>query len=228
MVERSLLGAVGPAQSEELVHFTSRGREPGPGATPDVRAMTASQRLDSILYSELLRTFAPYGVERACACFSESPANHLAHLIGDRQFEPWGIVATRQGLLEAGGGAVAYVPDEVYDQFRVAGLEHWAVRTGTGSTWMHEREWRVPAPDGTAGMQLYNLRAVLVGDRDWRPSPVGTDLWMHMNEGTLCQGCPDPFCEEITELPRLWLQSEIWVWDPVAQQVELYPPGALR
>ncbi|MFF3919458.1 hypothetical protein ACFYZB_39730 [Streptomyces sp. NPDC001852] len=228
MVEISLLGSVGPAQSDELVHFTSRGREPGPGATPDVRAMTASQRLDSILGSETLRTFAPYGVARACACFSESPANHLAHLIVDRQFEPWGIVATRDGLLAAGGGAVAYVPDEVYNQLRAAGLEHWAVRTGAGSTWMHEREWRVPAPDGTAGMQLYSLRAVLVGDRDWRPSPVRTGLSMHMDQGTLCEGCPDPFCEEMTDLPRLWLQSEIWVWDPVTRQVELYPPGALR
>lgn len=228
MGEMPLLGAVGPAQSDELVHFTSRGREPGPGATPDVRAMTASQRLDSILGSETLRSFAPYGVARACICFSESPASHLAHLIGDRQFEPWGVVATRDGLLAAGGGSVAYVPDEVYDQFRDAGLDHWAVRTGAGSTWMHEREWRVPAPDGTAGMQLYNLRAVLVGDRAWRPTEVRTGLFVHMDQGELCGGCGDPFCEEMTDLPRLWSQSEIWVWNPLARLVERYPPGALR
>ena len=223
-----VLGAVGPAQSDELVHFTSRGREPGPGAAPDVRAMTASQRLDSILVSETLRTFPPYSVARACACFSESPANHLSHLIADRQFEPWGIVVPREGLLAAGGGAVAYVPDEVYDEFRAAGLEHWAVRTGVGSSWMHEREWRMPAPDGTAGMELYKLRAVLVGDLDWRPSLVGTGLFMHMDQGTLCAGCVDPYCEEERVLPRLWQESEIWVWNPVARQVVRYPPGVLR
>jgi hypothetical protein len=49
-----VLGAVGPAQSEELVYFTSRGREPGPGAPPDIRAMTASERLDSTPRSEVL------------------------------------------------------------------------------------------------------------------------------------------------------------------------------
>jgi hypothetical protein len=93
---------------------------------------------------------------------------------------------------------------------------------------MHEREWRVPAPDGTVGMQLSILRAVLVEDRDWRPTPVGTGLFMHMDQGELCAGCVDPFCEEMTDLPRLWMQSEIWVWNPIARQVERYPPGVLR
>jgi hypothetical protein len=137
-------------------------------------------------------------------------------------------VATRDGLLAAGGGTVAYVPEEVYEAFRTAGLEHWAVRTSAGSTWMHEREWRVPAPDGADGLQLYNLRAVLVGNPNWRPTEVRTGWFMHMDQGELCGGCNDPFCLEMTDLPRLWLQSEIWVWNSAVRQVEVYPPGALR
>lgn len=225
------LGAVGPAQSEELVHFTSRGREPGPGAAPDIRPLSASERLDSILYFELLRSSKPYGVERACVWFSESPPDHLAHLIVDRQFEPWGIVVTREAVLDAGGGAVAYVPDDIYTQFRAAGLGHWAVRTGTDSTWMHEREWRVPVFDEpkavTLGVQLTSLRAVLIGDPDWRPSRERTGMWIHMQDGTPCHGCGDPFCEEIMEWPRLWLESEIWVWDMAARAVTRHPPGTL-
>ncbi|MER6918844.1 hypothetical protein [Streptomyces spiralis] len=191
--------------------------------------MTASERLDSILRGEVLRSSQPYGAERACLCFSESPPDHLAHLIADRQFEPYGIVVTREGVLDAGGGAVAYVPEDTYSLFRAAGLEHWAVRTGTDSTWMHEREWRVPVPDGpqTVGMQLGSLRAVLVGDPAWRPSRIGTGTWIHMQEGTPCHGCGDPFCEEYTVLPRLWLESEIWVWDEAARGVTRYPPGTL-
>ncbi|MFD7409734.1 hypothetical protein ACFV7R_45735 [Streptomyces sp. NPDC059866] len=147
------------------------------------------------------------------------------HEIGIGKCSPWGIVTHRSTILSFGGGSVAYVPDSVYEQFQQAGLEHWSVRTATGSTWMHEREWRLPRPRGTAG--IASVQAVLVGDINWRPSLVEA-RWVDRTTGDPVTGEEaSPYAELVHELPRLWRESWIWVWDPQHETVVKHPPGTL-
>ncbi|MFJ2672848.1 hypothetical protein [Streptomyces sp. NPDC087525] len=221
-------GLIGPAQSDELVHFTGKEGCFTAGVPDEVRRMTPSERLDAILGSRLLRGFPPFGDSRACVCFSESPLDHLAHLITVRGFSPWGIVLTLNQMLDAGGGSVSYVPTAVRERFVKAGLGHWAVRTDTDSSWMHEREWRLPLNPGFAGARLDGLAAILVGDPTWRPSLVGAGDWINRATGEPCQPGEDPFCEESEDFPKVWQESEIWVWDKNTQQVVRHPPGTPR
>ncbi len=146
------LGVVGPAQSDYLYHFTGRNGQRPDSVPESIQGMSAQERLDSILREKQFRAYAPFGATTPCICFSESPPDHLKYLLGIGRFSPWGIVTHRSAILSAGGGSVAYVPDAVHAQFQQAGLAHWSVRTATGSTWMHEREWRLPRPQGTAGI----------------------------------------------------------------------------
>ncbi|GAA1111155.1 hypothetical protein [Streptomyces javensis] len=220
------LGVVGPAQSDDLYHFTGRNGSRPTWVPEDIQRMTPQERLECILKEERLRAFAPFGTTRACVCFSESPPDHLEHLISMGRFSPWGVVSGRAGLLGLGGGAVAYVPDDVFDRFKARGLEHWAVRTGSDSAWMHEREWRLPLTKDA--VRISSVRAILVGDPNWRPSPVETGEWIDRSTGEPAPG-PDgsPRVEQVKGLPRLWRESAIWVWDAGSGAVVKHPPGAL-
>lgn len=48
--------------------------------------MTPVQRLDKVLTEGKLRGFAPFGAQTPVLCFSESPPDHLAHLIAERHW----------------------------------------------------------------------------------------------------------------------------------------------
>ncbi|MEW1700010.1 hypothetical protein, partial [Streptomyces sp. NPDC091278] len=67
------LQGTGPAQSDTLVHFTSRGEYASftPKVPEEFRQMTAQERLDSILGSGRLYGYPPFGAQQACVCFSE-------------------------------------------------------------------------------------------------------------------------------------------------------------
>lgn len=219
------LGVVGPAQSDYLYHFTGRNGQRPDWVPESIQGMSAQERLDSILREKQFRAYAPFGATTPCICFSESPPDHLKYLIGIGRFSPWGIVTHRSAILSAGGGSVAYVPDAVHAQFQETGLAHWSVRTGAGSTWMHEREWRLPWPEGTVGIRY--AQAILVGDPSWRPSPVETG-WVDASTGDPVTGEEtSPYAEPVYELPVLWGTSWIWVWDPHQEAVMKYPPGTL-
>ena len=220
------LGLTGPAQSDNLFHFTGRAGDRPEWVPDEIRTMDARQRLSSILSEKKILAFPPYGATTPCVCFSECPPNHLDFLIGQRRFKPWGVIGWRAALLEYGGGTVAYVPNEVHAQFPPR-LAHWAVRTGTGSTWLHEREWRLPIPAGEDHIKLGGLRAILIGDVNWRPEPVVTH-WVDGSTGDPLPG-PDgnPETQPITDLPQLWRESAIWVWDPRRKSVVPYAPGEL-
>ncbi|MCZ0997600.1 hypothetical protein O1M63_04755 [Streptomyces mirabilis] len=195
--------------------------------------MTPPQRLDSILSSGKLAGFPPFGVEETpCACLSESPPEHLAYLIADRGFAPWGIVLTRSDVAGVGGGSVAYVPAEVRSQFRTAGLRHWAVRLDADSQWTREREWRIPLPAHTDAngtlwgeIQINRLAAILIGDPEWRPT-AHTTGWVRPESGE--QAYPDePGAHQLVELPILWRTAPIWIWDSELRTVEIHPAGTL-
>ncbi|WP_406354213.1 hypothetical protein [Streptomyces sp. NBC_00658] len=229
-----VLQAVGPAQSDTLIHFTSRGENASftPKVPEQYRQMTAQDRLDSILGSGRLYGYPPFGAQQTCVCFSESPPDHLAHLITDRGFGPWGVVVTRAGVLKHDGGAVAYVTDDVYTRFAEAGLAHWAVPIRENSQWMHEREWRAPLCEEVNGtvkqyscFSMASAHAILIGDPGWRPTPVTTG---YANGFTGEQTYPDDQAAvPVQELPEMWRKSTIWVWNPETQLVDEYPAGTL-
>jgi hypothetical protein len=174
--------------------------------------MTPQQRLDAIITERTLRAFPPFGANFPCACFSEASPEHLAFLVRMMLVKPWGIVTRRASLLRLGGGAVAYVPDTPYQYFKNVGMAHWAVRVATNSTWMHEREWRVPRQSGE--IRLNSVSAILIGDASWRPSLVETD------EET-------PHAQPRQDYPALWRESEIWAWDDESKSVIKHRPGSL-
>ncbi|WP_159461058.1 hypothetical protein [Streptomyces viridosporus] len=220
------LGLVGPAQSDDLFHFTGRNGNRPVHVPEEIRNMTPQERLDAILGTRTLRGFPPFGTAQSCICFSECTPAHLAHLVLTRGFSPWGVVVSRSAVLRLGGGSVAYVPDAVYSYFKARGLEHWAVRTGSDSVWLHEREWRLPIHG--AGVNLVNIRAILIGDPGWRPSLVPTGDWRNGETGELLSG-PDgnPHTRPVEALPHLWQSHEIWVWDASTKTVARKPPGTL-
>lgn len=236
------LNMAGPAQSDHLIHFTGRpiGRQLTPSVPPEIRAMTPQQRLDSILGSASVRAFAPFGVERPAVCFSESPPEHMVHLVADIGFPPWGIVVSRVDFVANGGGAVAYLPDHVRDDFPPH-LRHWVVpfKTDGGlGDWSHEREWRLPMPKIPESDNYYPaidfrattvLQAVLVGEPSRRPTPVGTGMWIDHTTGDPHPGPATPYCEEQTEPPRLWREAqEIWAWNPAARRIDKYTLSELN
>ncbi|WP_274036587.1 hypothetical protein [Streptomyces sp. MMBL 11-1] len=206
-------GITGPAQSDNLFHFTGRvGDRPSDVPRP-IQEMTPEERLDAIIGEPVLRAFPPFGTSAPCVCFSESPPEHLAFLINGGRVKPWGIVISRAQMVKAGGGSVAYVPDQVYEYFKNTGMGHWAVRVGPGSSWMHEREWRLPCLK-VSGVRLMTLQAILIGNRTWRPSLI--ERSDPRSPGTRLMG-----------FPPLWQASPIWVWDSSSKSVVPHPPGSL-
>ncbi|WP_328663302.1 hypothetical protein [Streptomyces sp. NBC_00328] len=94
--------------------------------------MAPQGRLNCILTEGKLRGFAPFGAKTPVLCFSESPPDHLAHLIADKGFAPWGIVTTRSKILARGGGAVAYLPRSVAEDFPAPIAIGWSQFKRTG------------------------------------------------------------------------------------------------
>ncbi|MFJ6129301.1 hypothetical protein ACIQKE_29940 [Streptomyces griseoviridis] len=227
------LGQVGPAQSEYLYHFTGRNGDRPVWVPEDIRDASPQQRLDAILREERFRAFAPFGAAAAgagatgvpCLCFSECPFEHLDHLIRTGRFEPWGVVTTREKVHRRGGGAVAYVPTDVHEAFVKANLGHWAVRTEQDSSWLHEREWRLPLPAGSHA--IGSVQAIIVADAEWRPSRVGTGRWIDGVTGLEEPGPVSPHAIERDDYPRLWRGSVVWVWNAEAKNVTRYEPGEL-
>ncbi|MGW8985071.1 hypothetical protein ACWGQ9_20695 [Streptomyces parvus] len=225
------LGLVGPAQSEYLIHFTGRNGSRPTWVPEHIRAMSPQERLDAILREGKFRLFPPFGAASPgdsglpCLCFSECPTGHLDYLVSIRGFQPWGIAGTREGVHRLGGGAVAYVPPEVHARFQAAGLGHWAVRTGEGSTWLHEREWRIPL--STWRGDIESVRAILIGDAEWRPTKVPSGRWVDGTNGLEVVGPAAPNAIEAREYPRLWQESNVWVWNREKRDFDKYGPGEL-
>ncbi len=210
---RRLLEEPGPAQSDWLIHFC--GRPPGTAQSPalrrDIAAMTTQQRLYNILWTQRLLGSAPFGAATPVVCLSECSMDHMKWLIGQRGWQPWGVMFNRQYIYDIGGGPVWYCRTEQYGALN-SDVRHWAVRLETEparSDWLHEREWRVAAPhlsiplEWTQGDRPHPQVAVLVGDPSWQPISVSR------------------------ELPALWTNSYRGYWDASAGQiVSLRPPTA--
>jgi hypothetical protein len=174
-----------PDLSGLLTHFCDRARWQ-PSITPEIRGMTAQQRLESILWEGLLRGFVTFSGGVPAVCFTEATLNGLAYLTSKPQpYQPWGLVFDRQAIFDAGGGPVYYARPEEYEFLRgicESGqvnnrLQTWLVRLGGTSDWLEEREWRVPLAPAPAEpalvLQALGLRALLVGDQGWSAARSG-------------------------------------------------------
>lgn len=108
---------------------------------------------------------------------TESTQAGQHHLIGDRGYEPWGIVFRKTTVFAWGGGPAWYVR---HAQWHVLDpdLRHSAVLTEPGrADWLHEREWRVPATGRPAAVRftLADVHAVIVGNFAWPGGPADGD-----------------------------------------------------
>lgn len=97
-------------QSDTLIHFCGRAR---PSAAADVASLTASQRLDTILRTGVLRAFPPYGGSWPVICFSESDSSGVEALLRYGDFQPWGLIVQRDWVWRQGGGPVWYVREDM-------------------------------------------------------------------------------------------------------------------
>ncbi len=230
-IEVVQLGVPGPAQSDTLIHFCGRpaGRKLTPGVPNDIGDLSPEGRLSSILWDEGWRGFPPFGADpdQPAVCFSESPHEHLKHLLHERRWPAWGIVVTRQSLYAAGGGPVYYARPERYDK-RSKDDKPWMVRfeanPNNWSDWTHERQWRVVLPATRPFLSFNALQpvAILVGDPMWEPAR-GTGYYIDRASGELC-GPDSVYAEELSSLPGWWDRLQRWWWHEEAGEVVRLSP----
>lgn len=173
--------------------------------------MTAQQRLESILWESKLRGFVTFSGGVPAVCFTEATPNGLNFMIGQRSYQPWGLVFDRQSIYTAGGGPVWHARPEEYwflrnlcETGQVNGrLQSWLVRLDGSSDWLEEREWRIPlltAPyEPALVLGALRLEALLVGDPDWSPARSG-------------------------QVPSILAGVPRWWWKPAYGLLYLLPP----
>ncbi|MEV1295205.1 hypothetical protein [Pseudonocardia sp. NPDC049635] len=133
--------------------------------------MTPQDRLTSILWDGAIRSTIPFGATQHAVSMSEASADHIAWLVKEQGFPPWGVMFGRQAVYDAGGGPVWYARPEQFAAVRGTAAAEWAVRYETTPTsrsdWTHEREWRIHGP--TVNLRELVPFGVLVGDEAWQP-----------------------------------------------------------
>jgi hypothetical protein len=144
-----------------LIHMTGRKGKINDRVATDILALSPFERLTSILASRSFRAAPSFDNTWPLVCFSQTTKRALSKLIGLR-YAPAGIAIHKQAIFDHNGGPAFYVRGDEYDAFRAAlppQLAARAVRYWPGSAqdetfsiwpyrseWMHEREWRLPAP----------------------------------------------------------------------------------
>jgi hypothetical protein len=203
-----------PALSDTLTHLCGRARQSE--VPPDIAKMTADERLRSVLWSQTITGFPPYGGSDPVVCFTESRPEGLAYLIRQKDWEPWGVVLRRGSVYELGGGPVWYIRGDLWPRATAtdaAWMKPWTVRFQPGEAeWLHEREWRIP----TANLSLTpaHIRAVIIGDPSWHPG-------MRTVEG-ISEFTGDLGLRE--EPPPLVNGVEVWCWNPMMGGFDVRPP----
>lgn len=204
-----------------ITHFCDRAR---PQAVPaDIRALSAPDRLASILWAAHLRAFVTFSGGDPAVCFTEATIPGLNFVIGSRGYQPWALVFHRQSVYDAGGAPVWYARPEEHGQLRDMGtprMRAWSVRLEPGSSdWLEEREWRVPMRPTTDGSPTavwippLELYAVIVGDATW--TPVRTASFIDRTTGIEALG---------PALPGTLHGVQRWWWNPASRQLEVLEP----
>lgn len=225
-----------PDLSEALTHFTGRARHASASIDTAIRAMSAPERLESILREQQLRPAVTYSGGLPAVCFTESTVSGLEYLIAQRGFQPWGIAVRRQWVYDQGGAPVWHVRPEdqaAVEQFSPR-LRTWTVRldpdTERPSDWLHEREWRVPCEHGSLALDPDAVVAIIIGDPHWAPEPVGVEAHvagaLDSRTGIPTHDLTNPYTIvdeiELPIMPDGWEGKPRWYWTG-EQLVELPP-----
>lgn len=146
-----------------LIHMTGRMGTPNPKILPQITSMSALERLCAILATRQFIAAPAFDNTWPLVCFSQTTRRALSKLVNER-YIPVGLAIHKQAVFDHDGAPAFYVRGDEYDGFRAAlpaRLAARAVRLWPGSTqetpeaffitptqseWMHEREWRLPAP----------------------------------------------------------------------------------
>jgi len=181
--------------------------------------MVPERRLEEIIRTERIQGFSTHWSYLPAVCLSESRDDDITHLLGERGWQPWGLIFSATAVEGAGGGPVWYARTEQWDRIRdmdpalAADLGQWIVRWDTGqqrpSDWRHEREWRIPGP--FLNLRVFPPVGVLVGDIDWQ---------FHPND-ELIPGCLGNYPEHWSPgYPPPWLPGLTrWWWDRDSRQL---------
>lgn len=163
--------------SDDLVHFTKRTGRENLVVPPEIRGMSAMERLAGIVRAGRIQAFHVFGGGAlAVICLSEATSQHVSDLVHVAGWEPWGIGFTRHYIYELGGGPAYYVRTDDWRQFAAHAdkrMRALAVEFSPGDTdapldrpgvknWTHEREWRVPFTDDYGLKFSYFQISVLV------------------------------------------------------------------
>jgi hypothetical protein len=132
--------------------------------------MSPPDRLASILWDSQLLATVNFSMGYPAVCLIEARLPGLNFMIGQRGYQPWGLMFDRQSVYDAGGGPAWHARPEAYQALDPS-LRSWAVRLDPGSDWLEEREWRIvrsPSPPRTVvALSELRLLALLVGDQAW-------------------------------------------------------------
>ena len=172
-----------PDLSEYLVHFTGRPR-PREDLNEKVAAMSAEDRLKSILQDRTVWAMKTFYAILPVVCFTESTKSGLEYMIAGAGFEPWGIVFHRETVFEQGGGPVFHLRGDEWHhrEDMPARLQSRIIKFAPDEhvEWVEEREWRIPYDEGETGFTFdpEQVEAVIVGERGWPPSvPTMEMVW---------------------------------------------------
>lgn len=191
--------------------------------------MSPRERLENILWEEVLRGSIPFGATNRMLCLSESPPDHLRWLLGERRFPAWALLFDRDWVYNLEGGPVWYARPQQYSSLD-ADQRDWAVPLDADrSDWLHEREWRIRVPQDAPGLQVQpgDVRAIIVADPDWAPwrlVPVRTG-WLLDADGLPGIEGVDYEVREEWRLPRLWSSSPRYLWDNASRHFRPLPIG---
>ncbi|MFJ9656183.1 hypothetical protein [Streptomyces microflavus] len=72
------------------------------------------------------------------------------------------------------------------------------------------------------------MRAILVADAEWRPTMLPMGRWVDGETGLEVAGPGAPNAVEFHDYPRLWRESNVWVWNREKRDFDKYGPGELR
>jgi len=162
-----------PDLSNAVVHLTGRSGARRSDLPDDVAAMTAEERLVSILHDQQIRAFPSFsiGVDDPVVCFSEATLEGIRYLVAPRgqapRYEAYGIAFPKQTVFDQGGGPALYVRGDEWHlvqqlpaQFRGRATRYWPgadpdpggapLQPALASTslWTDEREWRLVGAEG--------------------------------------------------------------------------------
>jgi hypothetical protein len=170
---KPLRSSVSPDVPDFLIHMTGRFG-PKAGSLPNgVGDMPPVDRLAGILTNRALFAGLQFGASWPSVCFTQTTPSALAELCTvvdtkPMRYDGCGIAFHVQSVFNAGGGPALYVRGDEWDTLRGAADLSWrlkarAVRYWPGaepepgeelpmpvwneSQWLHEREWRLPAPE---------------------------------------------------------------------------------